>query len=93
MKFFFQLSVLAVLNLSFSLFNAQKCSYNQNFDINGENLNGKIASTSYDQCCGFCTKNVQCQAWSWYNGQCQLKYKVPTGVMERYGRSCINGCL
>lgn len=93
MKHLVKFFILIVLNINISLLIGQKCAYNQNFDINGENLNGKIAAISHDQCCGYCSKNPQCQAWSWYNGQCQLKYRVPTGVIERYGRTCINGCL
>ena len=92
MNYLFQYSVLVVLNLLFRLFNAQKCSYNQNFDINGENLGVKLASSTFDQCCGLCAKNSQCQAWSFYRSLCQLKYKVPTGVAA-YAKTCVNGCL
>ena len=87
----FSLSFLVVF-VCMQTLKAQKCSFNQNFDIVGESIGSKIASSTLDQCCNYCGINPQCQAWTFYKGQCQLKYKVPTGE-QAYAKLCINGCM
>lgn len=56
--------ILICLNLSY----AQKCTYNQNFDIVGTTFGTPILTATFDQCCYYCSLNSYCQAWNFYKG-------------------------
>lgn len=55
------------------------CSAHKENNVNyvGNNLD-QFKSSSYDECCDYCTSTVGCNAFTWtskYDGVCYLKYK------------------